>query len=183
MDFRLRVFLAVAGNLSFTKASKELLISQPAITKHVQELENAYKVQLFNRQGGRIALTPEGELFRGYAEKIIEQYEILKCEMDLSRTAVSGELKIGADGIAAKKLFDAVVQEFAERFPNVKLSFVMAAAQDIGKAVENGCLHLAIMDSPESEYGLKIIPESGLAPQAEAFKALCMIKIKKYRLQ
>lgn len=182
MDFRLRVFLAVAGNLSFTKASKELLISQPAITKHVQELENAYKVQLFNRQGGRIALTPEGELFRGYAEKIIEQYEILKCEMDLSRTAVSGELKIGADGIAAKKLFDAVVQEFAERFPNVKLSFVMAAAQDIGKAVENGCLHLAIMDSPGSEYGLKIIPETELAPQAEAFVALCMIKIKKYRL-
>ena len=47
MDFRLRVFLAVAGNLNFTKASKELLISQPAITKHVQELENSYKVQLF----------------------------------------------------------------------------------------------------------------------------------------
>ena len=51
MDFRLRVFLAVAANLSFTKASKELLISQPAITKHVQELENSYKVQLLLLKG------------------------------------------------------------------------------------------------------------------------------------
>ena len=46
-DFRLRVFSCVAKNLSFTKASQELFISQPAITKHIQELETMYQTRLF----------------------------------------------------------------------------------------------------------------------------------------
>ena len=48
-DFRLRVFSSVAKNLSFTKASQELFISQPAITKHIQELETMYQTRLFER--------------------------------------------------------------------------------------------------------------------------------------
>lgn len=56
-DFRLKVFRSVAKNLSFTKASQELFVSQPAITKHIQELEAAYQTRLFDRQGSRISLT------------------------------------------------------------------------------------------------------------------------------
>lgn len=58
-DFRLKVFLSVAKNLSFTKASQELFVSQPAITKHIQELETCYQVRLFDRQGNKISLTFE----------------------------------------------------------------------------------------------------------------------------
>ena len=51
MDFRLKVFHSVACNLSFTKASRELFISQPAISKHIHELEVQYKTPLFERTG------------------------------------------------------------------------------------------------------------------------------------
>ena len=54
IDFRLKVFCSVARNLSFTKASKELFISQPAISKHIQELEAEYKIRLFERKGTHI---------------------------------------------------------------------------------------------------------------------------------
>ena len=57
MDFRLKVFHSVATNLSFTKASKELFISQPAISKHIHELEVQYKTPLFDRVGSHIGLT------------------------------------------------------------------------------------------------------------------------------
>ena len=50
-DFRLKVFQSVAKNLSFTKASQELFVSQPAITKHIQALEATYQTRLFDRQG------------------------------------------------------------------------------------------------------------------------------------
>ena len=61
-DFRLKVFQSVAKNLSFTKASQELFVSQPAITKHIQELETYYQARLFERQGSKISLTVAGEL-------------------------------------------------------------------------------------------------------------------------
>ena len=64
MDFRLKVFHSVACNLSFTKASRELFISQPAISKHIHELEVQYKTPLFERTGSQIRLTRAGELFR-----------------------------------------------------------------------------------------------------------------------
>ena len=61
-DFRLKVFQSVAKNLSFTKASQELFVSQPAITKHIQELEACYQARLFDRQGNKISLTEAGKL-------------------------------------------------------------------------------------------------------------------------
>lgn len=61
-DFRLKAFYSVAKNLSFTRAAKELFVSQPAITKHINELERQYSVRLFDRTGGKIMLTDAGRL-------------------------------------------------------------------------------------------------------------------------
>ncbi len=61
-DFRLKVFYTVAKRLSFTKAATDLFITQPAVTKHIKELEQYFKVQLFERQGNQIKLTRQGQL-------------------------------------------------------------------------------------------------------------------------
>lgn len=58
LDFRLRVFLSVATKLSFTKASEELFITQPAVTRHIKELESELEVRLFDRVGNKTFLTP-----------------------------------------------------------------------------------------------------------------------------
>ena len=71
-DFRLKVFQSVAKNLSFTKASQELFVSQPAITKHIQELETYYQVRLFERQGSKISLTVAVELVITNRERILK---------------------------------------------------------------------------------------------------------------
>lgn len=94
-DFRLKVFQSVAKNLSFTKASQELFVSQPAITKHIQELETYYQVRLFERQGSKISLTVAGELLLKHSEKILEDYKRLEYEMHLLHNEYIGELKLG----------------------------------------------------------------------------------------
>ena len=71
MDFRLKVFHSVATNLSFTKASKELFISQPAISKHIHELEVQYKTPLFDRVGSHIGLTHAGELSLSHTKQLL----------------------------------------------------------------------------------------------------------------
>ena len=62
MDFRLKVFYTVANRLSFTKAATELFITQPAVSKHIQELEEKYKIKLFDRTGNKISLTEAGQI-------------------------------------------------------------------------------------------------------------------------
>ena len=91
-DFRLRVFSSVAKNLSFTKASQELFISQPAITKHIQELETMYQTRLFERMGNKILLTDAGRLLLEHCEKILEDYGRLEYEMNLLRNEHTGAL-------------------------------------------------------------------------------------------
>ena len=61
-DFRLKVFITAARTLSFTRTAERLFISQPAVSKHIGELESQYKVQLFMRRGSRLELTGPGKL-------------------------------------------------------------------------------------------------------------------------
>lgn len=102
-DFRLRVFSSVAKNLSFTKASQELFISQPAITKHIQELETMYQTRLFERMGNKILLTDAGRLLLEHCEKILEDYGRLEYEMNLLRNEHTGELRLGSKAFFVSK--------------------------------------------------------------------------------
>ena len=82
-DFRLKVFYSVAKNLSFTKASQELFVSQPAITKHIRELESLYQTRLFNRLGNTISLTESGNVLLEHCERILAEYRKLEYDMHL----------------------------------------------------------------------------------------------------
>ena len=95
IDTRLKVFRSVATLLSFTKAANELFISQPAISKHIQELEKEYGVQLFDRMI-RIQLTRAGQLMLDHACKIIDAYQNLDFDMKKLTEKSGGELRIGA---------------------------------------------------------------------------------------
>ncbi len=74
-DFRLRVFETLCTTLSFTEAARRLGITQPAISMNIAELEKGLGVSLFDRSGGKVRLTAEGDLFRGYAQQILHWYD------------------------------------------------------------------------------------------------------------
>ena len=122
MDFRLKVFIAVAKHLSFTQASKELHISQPAITKHIQELENSYNTQLFSRQKGKISLTRQGLLFLEHATRIIESYATLEHQMQLHAGELEGSMEIQASNANIHNLMEPYLQEFRNRYPHIEIT-------------------------------------------------------------
>ena len=74
-DFKLRIFLTLARECSFTKAAIALDITQPAVSQNIADLEKSLGTKLFERSRGEVALTPAGEIFKGYAESILEQYK------------------------------------------------------------------------------------------------------------
>ena len=73
-DFRLKVFMTVAQEGSFTKAAARLSISQPAVSQHISELEKTTGVKLFERMRGEVALTEQGRVFQIHAKRILDAY-------------------------------------------------------------------------------------------------------------
>lgn len=71
-DFRLQVFDAVARERSFTKAAAALGISQPAVSQNIAELEKLVGMKLFERLRGEVVMTPEGTVFKDYADRIMD---------------------------------------------------------------------------------------------------------------
>ena len=92
-DFRLKVFITAARTLSFTRTAEQLFISQPAVSKHVGELESRYKTQLFVRRGSRLELTPAGETLLACAERLAGDYRRMEYEMSLCARAGRGRSK------------------------------------------------------------------------------------------
>ena len=138
MDFRLKVFISVARNLSFTNASKELQISQPAITKHIQELEAYYGVKLFARRGSRIELTAEGELMLKHAQSITDAYSLVKSDIALGKTSFSGQMSIAICNELLPKVAGELLPAFLERFPEVEFNILSGREESVEKAVEEG---------------------------------------------
>ena len=76
-DFKLKVFKAVATCHSFTLASRELNISQPAVSQNIAELERLAGVSLFDRKYGEVSLTDAGKVFELLADRILKDYNDL----------------------------------------------------------------------------------------------------------
>ena len=146
-DFRLKVFRSVAKNLSFTKASQELFVSQPAITKHIQELEAAYQTRLFDRQGSRISLTESGNLLLEHCERILEDYKRLEYEMHLLHNEYTGGLKLGASTtIAQYVVLPPLLASFIGKFPQVSLSLLNGNSREIEAALQEHRIDLGFVE-------------------------------------
>ena len=158
IDFRLKVFCSVAHNLSFTKASKELYVSQPAISKHIQELETEYSTRLFERMGTHITLTPEGELLLSHAEKILKQYKQLDFEMNLLSQQHIGELRLGASTTIAQYVLPAYLATFQQKFKQIKLSLINGNTRDIEKALEEHRIDLGLIEGCSRQNYLHYTP-------------------------
>ena len=122
MDFRLKVFHSVACNLSFTKASRELFISQPAISKHIHELEVQYKTPLFERTGSQIRLTRAGELLFSHTHSLLASYRQLDFEMNLLTNNFLGDLHLGASTTISQYVLPPVLALFIKMFPDIHVS-------------------------------------------------------------
>lgn len=154
MDFRLKVFVSVARHLSFTKAAKELHISQPAITKHIKELESAYKVLLFERSGGKIALTSQGSIFLRHANEILDRYQVLSDEMELVTGQFSGKLRIGASSTIAQYLVPQLLANFILRFPKVKVSLLTGNSEQMENALAAHKIDIALVEGSRRRSNL-----------------------------
>lgn len=145
-DFRLQVFHTVARRLSFTKAAAELYITQPAVTKHIREIETHFKLQLFERKGTRIKLTPAGETLLTYTEELFTVYRNLEFEMNSFTQRHSGKLRIGASTTVAQYVLPPVLAAFHQKFTDIKVSLITNNTEQIEQALQSKSIDLGIIE-------------------------------------
>lgn len=145
-DFRLKVFHTVAKRLNFSKAAEELYITQPAVSKHIHEIENHFKLKLFDRNGTKIKLTEAGETLLEYAEQVFSVYRKLEFEMNNLSHQHSGSLKIGASTTVAQYVLPPVLAAFHQQFRDIKVGLSINNTEQIEHALQNKDIDLGIVE-------------------------------------
>jgi len=145
-DFRLKVFHTVAHKLSFTKAATELFISQPAVTKHIHELEQQLGHAIFKRNGNTISLTPAGTILLRHTEKIFDTYAALEAELTQLSDITSGNLRIGASTTIAQNILPRILALFKKSYPSVSFSFVQGNTDSISLQLIAEKLDIALVE-------------------------------------
>ncbi|GAB4007932.1 LysR family transcriptional regulator [Spirosoma migulaei] len=146
LDFRLNVFYTVAKRLSFTKAAAELYVTQPAITKHIQELEHRFGTALFDRRGNQISLTAAGNLLLSHAETIMATYRQLEFDMNALKGKPAGALRVGASTTVAQYVIPPVLARFHEQSADVAISLLSGNTEQIEQALLNSDIDLGLVE-------------------------------------
>ena len=145
-DYRLKVFYTVANRLSFTKAANELNISQPAVTKHIKEIENQLNTKLFDRKGTTIQLTESGKILFVYAEKSRQLYRDLEFAIAQLNKQEKGKLKIGASTTIAQYILPEILAKFNSYYKDINIELVTHNSEDIATLLKTGKIDLGIVE-------------------------------------
>lgn len=145
-DFRLKVFLTTAQRKSFTKAARDLNISQPAVSQNIAELEQQVGDTLFERGRGEVNLTPKGEILLKYAEKILHLYDNLNTELVPSNAPVLAQIRIAACPIAVRFILPSAIKKFRTLHPNAEVSLLELGDSEIERAILDGDADLGVME-------------------------------------
>ena len=159
-DFRLRVFAAVARHLSFTKAGQELYISQPAVTKHIRELEAQYGQRLLTRSGNRVTLTDAGRLLHAHADAVATAQQQLDDQLLALRDPdeATGRLRLGASTTLSQYVLPGLLPAFQARYPRVQLTLLNANSGRVAEALLSGELDLAFVEGRTKSRDLHYEP-------------------------
>ncbi|WP_158090275.1 LysR substrate-binding domain-containing protein [Kiloniella majae] len=125
---QLRAFDAVAREGSFAKGAHLLNLSPPAVTIQVKSLEEAYRLTLFIRSGGKAILTSDGQALYDRTRRFFIEEEEIQNYLSASSALEKGHLKIAADGPHAALN---IIAAFRERYPGIKLNVTLGNAETV----------------------------------------------------
>lgn len=153
---QLRAFYCVAKNLSYTKAAKELFITQPAVTSQVKHFEDFSQLKFFKKKGRGICLTEDGKILYQQVEQLFEVEKHIERSLDDLRNLRLGALHIGSTKTYARYLMPLMMRHFHERFPEIKIILdegsSMDMCRDLLKLKKEIVIIANVHDSDEIEY-------------------------------
>lgn len=142
---QLRIFLAVARHLHFTRAAEELYITQPAVSAAVNSLEKEYNVKLFHRVGRHIEITEAGKFLEIEAQKILDQ--VLSTERGLQElnSLQRGQLRLGSSLTLGNYWLPDRISQFKQQYAGITVNCTLANSEEIGEGTVSGLFDVGLV--------------------------------------
>ena len=149
MEFRtLTAFVEVMRRQGFSAAGKALGLTQPTITKAIQQLEQDCGTPLFSRHGKRLILTPAGEAVHRRALTILKEHDLLQDDLAAIQGLKRGRLRLGLPSLGSSHLFAPHVAEFRKRYPGVEIELQEQGSLHLQEGVRNGEIEVGVSLGP-----------------------------------
>lgn len=152
---QLRSFYMAAKLNSISKAAQALMVTPPAITMQVKQLEEALGIRLLVRDGNSIRLTDTGNAVFKRAEKIFQDIHEMEGFLEDVSTGKSGELRIGCPEIPLKRLIP-LIQTFKKTYPGIRIILDQGSNADMVKSIGDHRNELAVIRHRPSSSRLKV---------------------------
>lgn len=158
MELRLlRYFLMVAKEQSFSKAARQLHITQPTLSRQLAALEEALGTALFIRGSRNITLTEAGLLLKRRALEIIELEEKTLGELKIKNELVEGTVTIGCGEFAAVETLADICKIYKEKYPLVRIAIHTATADSVYERMDKGLVDIGLFLEPVNTENLDYI--------------------------
>ncbi|NLV91700.1 MAG: LysR family transcriptional regulator [Firmicutes bacterium] len=163
IDHRLETFVTLARLKSYTKTAKHLNLTQPAVTQHIQYLEQYYGAQLICRARKDMHLTPEGELLLDYAQKVLALSTGLKRSIANSTGLVKG-YRIGATLTIGEYVLPEILIAHRRSHPNIDISMTVHNTETILRQLDVDDIDLGVVEGPfnRSKYRHRLLKRDSL---------------------
>lgn len=162
MEIReLKYFLAVAREQSISKAAEFLYITQPSLSRQMQNLEREIGKKLFVRGNKKITLTETGMLLRKRAEELLDLYEKTECEISATPDSITGEVLIGGGESYAIESVAKIAKELHSAHSSVRFNFFSGDTSDVMEKLDKGLIDFGILVEPAdlSKYEYIRLPQ------------------------
>src|ERR1700756_4674046 len=163
MDFdQLETFLEVARHTSFSRAAEKRFRTQPAISSQIRALEEEVGARLFDRSGGKVALTSAGKVFQQYAEQTLEARKGMMVTLaELERVprggVPAGEMGVGANGGTCLHILPEVFAEFKKLYPNVAVQISRLERAKILESIVDNSVDFGVVSAPVDDKRLTVV--------------------------
>lgn len=149
MEIRiLRYFLTVVREENISRAAEILYITQPTLSRQLQELEKELDTKLFIRGKSKITLTDSGVLLRRRAEELVELADKMEREFLSKEENISGTISIGCGECMAVKTLSEQIDLFIKEYPEVKFDLYTGSADHIKEQIDRGIMDIGLLMEP-----------------------------------
>jgi len=149
-DHQILVTLNQAGTVR--QASKDLLVSQPALSQRLKQIEEHWGEKIFIRSHKRLTLTPAGEEIITFAETILEEEQRVKENISRNSSTVSGTLSLGVSSLVGQYVLPEILEEFIHAYPNVKIELQTGLSDQFREASNQYHISIIRGDPKKQEY-------------------------------